>query len=180
VKELVQIEDGKGTGAVAAITSDNRIQVEAKTSTRDFFISRDDEQSYHVVSEDGTAVANEETIYIQNTSSTKDLFIDHILFSTDTANKFRLKYVTGTASGTTITSVNLNKTSSNAAAATTLGNTTVTGTTDDGDIAIIRVAADDTGEMEFSDKLILGQNDAIAVETEANAAVEITIDFHFE
>jgi len=177
---MVRIEDGKGSGLIAAVTKTNRVAVESSSSERDFFISKDDGQAYHVVSEDATAVANEETLYIQNTSTTRNLFIDHFVLATDTANKFRLKFVTGTASGTTITPQNLNKTSSNAAEATTLGNTTITGLTDDGDITIIRVGADDTGEMDFEDKLILGQNDAIAIETEANAAVELTCDFHFE
>jgi len=178
---MVRIEDGKGSGKIAAVTFENRLQVESKSSARDFFISKDDGQSYHVISEDATAVANEETIYIQNTSTTKNLFIDHITLATDTANKFRLKYVTGTAAGgSALTAQNLNKTSSNAADAITRGSGSVTGLTDDGDLVITRVSADDTGEMEFDDKLILGQNDAVAVETEANAAVEITIDFHFE
>jgi len=177
----MRIEDGSGKGFAAQVTDDNRLATESKTANRDFFISRDQGQSYHVVSEDATAVANEETIYLQNTSTTLNLFIDHIIISTDTANKFRLKYVTGTAAGgSALTPQNLNKTSSNAAAATARGSGSVTGLTDDGDLEIIRVGADDTGEMEFGDQLILGQNDAIAVETEVNAAVEMTIDFHFE
>jgi len=176
----LRIEDGL-TGDTAKVTTDNRLGTESKTANRDFFISRDQGQSYHVVSEDATAVANEETIYLQNTSTTLNIFIDHIIIATDTANKFRLKYVTGTAAGgSALTPQNLNKTSSNAAAATSRGSGSITGLTDDGDLEIIRVGADDTGEMEFGDQLILGQNDAIAVETEANAAVEITIDFHFE
>jgi len=176
---MVSIVDAL-TGLAAKVTSNFRLQVESSSSERDFFVSKDDGQAYHLVSEDGTAVANEETIYLQNTSTDKNLFIDHINIATDTANKFRLKYVTGTAAGTIITAINLNKTSSNAAASNAFGNTTVTGLSDDGDIVIIRVGADDTGEMEFADKLILGQNDAVAVETEVNAAVEMTIDFHFE
>jgi len=177
---MVRIEDGKGTGVIAEVTSKNRLAVDASVSVRDFFVSRDEGQAYHVVSEDATAVANEETFYIQNTSTTKNLFIDHFTISTDTANKFRLKKVTGTASGTALTAENLNMTSSNSADAILLGDTTVTSITDAGDVTIIRVGADDTGEMAFEDKLILGQNDAVAIETEANAAVEITCDFHFE
>jgi len=178
---MVRIEDGAGKGFSAKVTNDNRLQSESKSSSRDFFISRDDGQAFHLVSEDATAVANEETIYLQNTSTSKSLFIDHIILATDTANKFRLKFVTGTAAGgSALTPINMNKTSSNAADATARGDGSVTSLTDDGDIEIIRVGADDSGEMEFSDVLILGQNDAVAVETEANAAVEITIDFHYE
>jgi len=177
---MVNIVDAL-TGLAAKVTTNFRLQVESSSSDRDFFISRDDGQSYHAVSEDATAVANEETVYIQNTSTSKNLFIDHINLATDTANKFRLKYVTGTAAGgSLITSQNLNKTSSNAAASIVRGSGSITGLTDDGDLAIIRVGADDTGEIAFGDQLILGQNDAIAVETEVNAAVEITLDFHFE
>jgi len=178
---MVRIEDGKGSGVIAQVTTKNRLSVDAAVSTRDFFVSKDEGQAYHVVSEDATAVANEETFYIQNSSTSKNLFIDHLILATDTANKFRLKKVTGTAAGgSALTAENLNMTSSNSADAVMRGDGSITGLTDAGDVTIIRVDANDTGEMEFEDKLILGQNDAIAIETEANAAVEITADFHFE
>lgn len=178
---MVRIEDGKGRGTTAAVNSVNRLDVSSRTAPRDFYISRDDGQVYTVISEDGTAVANEETIYLQNTSTTKNLFIDDIIISPDTASSWRIKFVTGTAAGSSVlTSINLNKTSSNAAEVSARGDGAITSLTDDGDIAMIRVGANDTGEIRLEEALILGQNDAIAVECETNSAVEITIEFHLE
>ena len=169
------------TGTSAQVDSDGHLVVESESSPRDFFVSKDKGQVYTVISEDATAVANEETIYLQNTSSTKNLFIDDIIISPDTASSWRLKFVTGTAAGgSALTPVNLNKTSSNAADVTSRGDGAITGLTDDGDLAMIRVGADDTGGIKLEVALILGQNDAIAVECETNCAVEITIEFHLE
>jgi len=178
---MVEIEDGTGKGNVAGVDNDNRLQVSAKQAPRDFFISKDDGQFYSVISEDPTAVANEETIYLQNTSTSLNLFIDDITISSDTASIWRIKFVTGTAAGgSVLTPVNFNKTSSNAAAVISRGDGAVTGLTDDGDIGIIRVTAGGIHHHELKGSLILGQNDAIAVECETNSAVEITIEFHFE
>jgi len=136
---------------------------------------------YTVISVDATAVANEETMYIQNTSTLKDMIIDRIIISTNTASLWRVKFVTGTADGASaLTAINLNKASSNTAAATVRGNGDVGSITDDGDIVLLRVEADSHDEVEFGGALRLGQDDAIAVECETNAAVEIVIFFHFD
>lgn len=178
---MVRIDDGKGRGTAAAVNSVNRLDVSARSAARDFYISRDDGQVYTVISEDATAVANEETIYLQNTSTTRNLFIDNIIITSDTASQWRIKFVTGTAAGSSaLTAVNLNKTSSNGAEVTARGDGAVTGLTDDGDIAITRIAAATTVAITLDAALILGQNDAIAVECETNSAVEITIQFHLE
>ena len=53
---------------------------------------------------------------------------------------WRVKFVTGTAAGgSVITPVNLNKASSNTAAATCRGDGSITGLTDDGDITIFHM-----------------------------------------
>jgi len=136
---------------------------------------------YAVISVDATAVANEETICVQNTSTSKDMIIEEIVISTDTTSQWRFKFVTGTAAGSSVlTPVNLNKGSSNTAAATCRGDGAITGLTDDGDVALIRVAADTTHHHDFHEALRLGQDDAIAVECETNAAVEIIVNFHFD
>ena len=84
------------------------------------------------------------------------------------------------AGSSALTPVNLNRGSSNSAAATVRGGGAITGLTDGGDVALIRVAANSTHHHDFHEALRLGQDDAIAVECETNAAVEITIIFHFD
>jgi len=99
------------------ISKTGKALVESESAPRDFFVSRDDGQVYTIISSDIATAANEETIYLQNISSTTDIIIDDIIVnSVDNVYKFKLKYVTGTAAGSsTITAVNLNKTSPHAA-----------------------------------------------------------------
>jgi len=177
---MVIIRD-PASGQGVDVKSDGHLQVDAVASPRDFQISLVDEQVYTVISEDA-AQANEETIYLQNTSSTKNLIIDDIIICGDTSGLWRVKFVTGTAAGgSALTAVNLNKTSSNSADVTARGDGAVTGLTDDGDIAMVRVVAETTVEIKLDEALILGQNDAIAVECETTqTAAEITIEFHLE
>ena len=177
---MVKIEDGTGSGNVAGVNTVNRLKVSARTARRNFFISRDSGQVYTIISEDATAVANEETIYLKNTSTSRNLFIDTIIISSDVVSKWRLKFVTGTATGTTLTPVNMNKTSSNDAEVEAKGDGSVTGLTDDGDIAVFGVGVGANITQRPRAVILLGQNDAIAIEAEINAAVEITIEFHLE
>lgn len=177
---MVVIENGGPNGNQAVVTDVNRLQVEAEASKREFFISRDDGQVYHGILEDATAVANEEIMYLRNTSATKKVFIGELIITSDIDIKFRIKKVTGTATGTNITPENMNMTSSNAAEVELKGNGSVTGLTDDGDVFICRSLAGGSRLVNFADTLILGQNDAIALETETSAAIEISLDFHLE
>jgi len=169
------------TGRGAEVDEDAHLKVEAEQSDRTFFISKNNGQVYTVISVDATAVANEETLYLQNTSSTKNLFIRDIAIATDTSSLWRIKFVTGTAARSTLlTPVNLNKTSSNAADVIARGDGAITGLTDDGDIGLLRVLAATTHHHGLLGALVLGQNDDIAIECETNAAVELTVTFHLE
>ena len=178
---MVRIDDGGGKNGSVTVSNTQRLDVSARAASREYYESRDEGQVYVAISVDATAVANEETMYLQNTSSTKDMIIEEIVISTDTASIWRVKFVTGTAAGSSaLTSVNLNKGSSNSAAATVRGDGAITGLTDDGDVALFRVDANATHHQDFHEALRLGQDDAIAVECETNAAVEISIIFHFD
>ena len=178
---MVRIEDGGGKNGNATVSNNQRLDTSARAASRQYYESRDTGQVYTVISVDATAVANEETIYVKNTSTIKDMIIEKITISTDTNSLWRIKFVTGTAAGSSvITPVNLNKGSSNTAAATCRGDGAITGLTDDGDITLVRIGADSHDEIRFSEALRLGQDDAIAVECETNAAVEIVVSFHFD
>lgn len=177
---MVEVRDPV-TGVGVAVQSDGHMQVDSVSAPRNFEISLKDGQVYTVMSEDAATAANEETIYLKNNSTDKNLFVDAIIIAADATSRWRLKFVTGTAGGAgAITPVNLNKTSSNAADVSANGDASVTGLTDDGDIVVTDVVASGTVEMDLKQALILGQNDAIAVEAESIASVAITILFHLE
>ncbi len=178
---MVRIDDGGGKNGFVTVSNNQRLDVSARAASREYYESRDQGQVYSVISVDATAVANEESIYLQNTSTNKDMIIQNIVISTDTNSLWRIKFVTGTAAGgSALTPVNLNKASSNAADAVARGDGAVTGLTDGGDITLVRIAANSHDELSFSEALRPGQNDAIAVECETNAAVEIVLFFHFD
>lgn len=177
----MRLEDGGGKNGFATVSNNQRLDVSARAASREYYESRDNETVYVVISVDATAVANEESIYLQNTSTTQDMIIERIVISTDTNSLWRIKAVTGTATGSSaLTPVNLNIASSKTAAATARGDGAVGSITDAGDLALIRVGADGHDEFDFSEALRLGQDDAIAVECETSAAVEISIYFHFD
>ena len=176
----LRIEDGGGFNGFAKVSNDQRLDVSARVASREYYESRDNGQVYSAISVDATAVANEETMYLKNTSTVSDMIIDDIMISSDINSQWRIKFVTGTATGTAIIPTNLNKTSSNSALATVMGNGAVGGLTDDGDIDLIRVIAGSVEDLTFNEALRLGQDDAIAVECEISCAAEIVIIYHFD
>jgi len=173
----LQIEDGTGTGAKVKVEADNALLVDAHTIPRGAFVSEQDGQTYAWTSTDATSAA-EESIYVQNTSSDSELHIDKIILAGVEATVHAVLLVTGgTPAGTTITGVNMNKGSSNTAAATALGNAAVTGSVVGDIVAQAYHAALGSMTIDFEGELILGQDDAIAVRTVAgtDGIVYITI-----
>lgn len=178
---MARLESGDGKNPDARTNSEGKLIIESESAPRDFFISRDDGQVYTVSVADAGAVADEETIYLQNLSSTKNLIIDDIIIGSDIVSIWRIKFVTGTTTGTVVTPVNLNKTSSNAADVLCRGGAGgVASATDAGDIGVYRIPADDSKIISFEEALILGQNDAITIECEVSCDVNIVIEFHLE
>jgi hypothetical protein len=177
---MVKITDGGGKNGDATVSNNQRLDVSARSASRSYYESRDEGQSFIVTSVDTTALAAEETIYLQNSSAQKDIVIDHMTISTDTNARFRVKFVTGVGSGAVLVPVNLNKSSSNSADAIALGAGSVTGLTDDGFVEHVRVPANTTYQIETGEAIRLGQNDAIAIETQDNCAVEMDIEFHYD
>ena len=165
--------------------SDTRLNTSSRSSDRIHYVSRDDGQAYTVVSHDATAAAGTYILYLQNTSTDKFLFIDDVHVETVEAALFKIWFVTGDAGGgSALTPTNLNKSSSNAAAAGSRGNDAITSLTTDGQIGAIRIGATDEGEKHFEDALILGQNDAVAIEIDTDdgspAIAGASITFYLE
>lgn len=175
--------EGNKYGHVAGVDSDGRILVVAKVNPRLFYISRDNEEAYTLVSLVTNAAAGSYVTYIQNTSTTKLLFIKELHLGSVNAGLFKFWKVTGTASGTSIKPENLNVTSGGIAPANCFGDAVVAGLTPVGrPIITPRVDANGHDSHDFGDSLILGPSNAVAVEydTGTTGNVEAEITFHFE
>lgn len=174
------IEDARGKGYKASVSAVNRLNVSAKTAIRAFYQSRDFGACYDTTSLFSAATGNE-IIYLKNTSKTEKMYIDFIRVGSANAGIFEVYEVTGTPGGTEITPVNRNLTSSNSADATTYGNAAVTGLTLGNRHSVTRRVANSGATMTFDSTLILGFNDAIAVQyTGSTGSVDATIRYWYE
>lgn len=166
--------------------SDTRLNTSSRSSERIHYVSRDDGQAYSITSHDATMANGTFPIYLQNTSSSGLLlYVDKIIAGGEETQLFKVFFVTGTASGSSaLTAINLNKSSSNAADVNARGDGPVTIGSTDGEIVTFRTGATDHDDVKFDDAVILGQNDAIAVEADiddGSASIgDITIFFYME
>jgi hypothetical protein len=178
----LQIEDGKGRGFVASVSESNRLNVSAKINPRAFYVSRDDGLAFNVASVDIDADAGDVICYLKNTSTTRNMFIKQVHYSGANAALWKLWQVTGTAGGTEITPTNLNLTSGKSAEATAFGSNPVTGLNLDTLIGSHRTLAGAHGIEKWEDVIILGPNNALAVEYDTGNAgpAEVNIEFHYE
>jgi hypothetical protein len=174
-------EDGKGSGRAAGVSANNRGDVSSRNASRIYYTSRDFKQAYNWVSSFSASTGNE-IIYLKNDSQVNDLYIDHVLLSAEAGRAtFALYEVSGTAAGTTLTGVNLNLKSSNTADVTSFGNAAVTGLTLGNKIEVVSAPDDTTVALNVQDALILGFNNAIAIEFTGSAGnVNCVISGFFE
>ena len=145
--------------------SDGRLNVSSRSDSRGYYNSRDLKQSYSLVFDDAAADANDYIVYWKNDSTDKQLVIGSVGVNSTVAGSFKLHFVTGTVSGgSTLTPLNLNRTSANDAVATCSGNGALSGLTSIGEIDQLMVTAGGHEEFRLGDRIRLGQNDAIALE----------------
>ena len=149
--------------------SDGRLNVSARADARSYYNSRDERQTYSVVFDHQTAAVGEVSAYWQNTSATgKTLVISSIDLNAIQIARIKLWKVTGTAAGgSVLTPTNLNIPASEEATANArqgdVGDA-ITGLVLDEIVAFSLVPANGFQEMKLSDRVRLGQNDAIALE----------------
>ncbi len=165
--------------------SDSRLNVSSRTDGRAFYVSRDKGQSYVLHIKDADAATADLIAYLRNDSKDKKVYIQDIHISSPVACKFIVSFGDSTtATGTSVTPVNLNRGSSNDADVTCLGNAAVGGVSASVAFASLRISASATGELDFNDELILGQNDNIVIESDLVTGspdlVEIDIYFFIE
>lgn len=179
----LQIEDGRGTGQKVAVSpTGNRLDVSARSNPRIYYVSRDDSNAYSAYSEDASAAAGDFILYLKNTSTSLNLYIDDIIFDAANDSKFKLHKVTGTASGTDIVPTNLNFRSGNTATAEVKGSGAVTGLTSSSTLLSERILGNTSSEFKTSDTIRLGLNDAIAIEydTGTTGAADASVIFYFD
>jgi hypothetical protein len=178
----INIQDGGSSGRKATVSSFNRLNVSAKTQPRIFYASRDEGLSFNVISDVTSATAGDYVLYIKNTSSTRNMFVQHIEFHSVNAVKWKVWKVTGTASGTDVLPGNLNLGSGIPSETETKGDGAVTGLTIDYQVGIHRTEAGGEGEMDYTDALILTPGTSIAIEYDSGTTGGCEVDcfYHFE
>ena len=165
--------------------SDGRLNVSSRADSRAFYVSRDKGQAYVLHSKDADAATADLLVYLRNDSKDKRVYIEDIHISSPVACKFIVSFGDATtATGTSLTPVNLNKSSSNDADVTAFGSAAVGGVAASTAFASLRISASETGEIHFNDSLILGQNDNIVIESDLITStpdlVEVDIYFFIE
>lgn len=176
-------EDGEGSGKLAGVTIDNRIKAESKSNVRGYYVSRDDERAFNAVFEDASAAAGDYVAYLKNTSTTRNLYVDLVRVDAANAVKWKVVSATGAATGgNTVTPVNMNRSSGITASVDARADNVGGFTAGSNLIATIRNAANSSATIPFDDVLVLGQNDAIAIEYDSGTTgdASITIRFYFE
>ena len=157
--------------------SDSRLNVSSRSDSRIFYVSRDNGQAYVLHIEDSDAEAGDLVAYLRNDSKDKRLYVTDIHANSVNAAKFKIAFGDAVAAtGTGVTPVNLNRSSSNDADITALGNGAVGGVGASTFFATIRVGAGGFEEFDTKDALILGQNDNIVVEYDTGITGGIEVD----
>ena len=164
----IQYENDSNGAVQRTRGSDNRLNTTSRVDGRVYYNSRDKGRAFTLVFDHQTAAAGEFSVYWKNTSNTRKLVIAHAGANSVEASRVKLHFVTGTAAGgSTITPVNLNRESSNAAEATCrqgAAGDAITGLTSAGVIDFEWVEATGHAEFRVDDAIRLGEGDAIAIE----------------
>lgn len=163
----INIEGSREGGGITTLnfSDKQRARVDSLTNLMGHYVSKDDGLAFNIISHDASAAAGTFILYFKNTSPTRDFFIDLIRVGGVETALWRVWSVTGTAAGgNALTPTNLNLKSGISAEATARGDDAITGLTTVAEIATVRTAATNNTNIPFDDVLILGTNDAIAVE----------------
>jgi len=135
--------------------SDGRLNVDARSGSLPYHISKHKGQAYAFVFEHLAGVTLEKCMYMQNTSTSKTLVVETITINATALTRFHLDVVVGTAAGAgDVVPRNVNLASANDAVGVFKQDTggAITGTTVSGEpIDYLQVAADGRQEMNLSE-----------------------------
>jgi len=178
------IESGTGNGNAAEINDEHQLLTRAVTESHAAHISDNEAVAFSIVAIDVGPVAGEYTLYFQNTSSELGFVLDSVHTNSINADViWKLHHVTGTSTGTVITPVNLNLTSGKSADCVCRGGAVgVGGLTSSNVIATwYNGVVYNQTHFHLDGTLILGQNNAIALEYDAGTggAVSIVMMGHY-
>jgi len=178
---ILQYYSDEAPGGLGQVQgSDGRLNVSARADSRSFYVSRDDGQAYILRIEDDDAVAGDLVAYIQNTSTSKRMYITDIHLNSENAATFKLAFGDSTAAtGTGVDPVNLNRGSPNDSVDNSFGNGAVGGVTASTFFSTVRVGAGEFEEWDSKDALILGQNDNLVIEYDTGSTGDIEVDIFF-
>jgi hypothetical protein len=188
--ELNDPGSGRGMSVNEGKGGQHRGNVSSRSSKRTFYVSRDEQLSYHWTSDLGSGVGTTGGICIsvENDSSTKNLFIEEITMVSDTVSGWHIykTLVADTPAGTTLASVNLNATGPDASDSKAFGNALVTGITNTitSQLDSLRSQANSELVVDYGGACILGRGDGINVQltgpTVGAGIVAVNIHGHFE
>lgn len=176
-----QIEDGTGSGMKVQVTDEHQLVAKAITEPRVAYVAINDEQSFVVTVEDAGPSAGEYTLYVKNTSE-HPFVVDIIRTNNVDADViWKLHKVTGTAGGASaLTPVNTNLASGKTADLTARGGAGgVTGlTSSEVMYEWFGGGAYNSTKVVFDSTVVLGQDDAIALEFDAGTGGAVAINVH--
>jgi len=155
---MSQIKDGKGSGYLAEVDSDNHLHTASNSTSRLSFVSRSKAGSYSVYGRRNfTASTTDEGILFMEYLGTKRFFIHRVIVSaTGVANKVEMFIAADrTSGGTAVTPINMNR-----SAPSVLEMNAYTGATDlvvdSGLLEVVDIRlGTDTKEVDFDGGLIL-------------------------
>lgn len=148
--------------------SDGRLNTSARADGRAYYNSRDREQCYTLVFDHQGAVAGEFSAYFKNTSPDLMFVVSSVGINCAQNARIKLHWVAGTVTGgAVITPANLKVSSPKKAAATAcqgLSGDSILGIASNATLDFAAVLANGHEEMRLSDRIRLGQDEAIALE----------------
>jgi len=128
-----------------------------------------------VIHSNYSATAAQEILSFQNDDPV-NFFIEKIRFGTDTAGDATIAVAAGTAAGTPVVALPLNRgVLPLTRQYTAFGDASVTGLTPGDIFAMLHAGADVADEIDFGGALILGNGDEICVTTNVTAAVSCAL-----
>jgi len=172
---MVDIRDAQ-TSSAAKVDSLGRLSTLAVTRPDFVHIAATTQQVYSFSSTFATGGTDIEVISIKNDSSTLVLQVVSILVSAAAVTTWTLFEVTsGTPGGTSLTPVNLDLESGNAAEATAFGNAAVTGSLAGNTLSSHLTPANSAVRIQIDGTLRIHKDDVIAITASANTTVHVTV-----
>jgi len=169
------IKSGVGNGYLAEVTKNNKLRTYSTRQAEVAFESETNGQAYTWTNVSYDYAAGDTILLLKNTSPTKNLLIQAITISGDTATTVTIHSPAClNPTGTVVTGVNLNRQSGNTAEATAICDETTNSQANI--ITVTKHNGSTLNIMPIEGAVVLGLNDCIAVDfTTDGGAANVTI-----